>query len=708
MQHRSALPPLAAVALGYALITGSHGVGTMLADAGDAKTLPSILAAVVGSPGLVVDILHFAFFFLATHLAVACVWHLCWLAIDRRFLASDPRRRSLAVLGFLPVLLWITLTSATRHPTAATAIDMGNAGLLQALWLATTIYIVAIPLLAGALKIGALYRRPQANGVNGAAARATRLATAALGTAIVLGTTFALTVPGDDDPVEAREDDRPDILLIGVDSVRTDHLGVLADSTESLTPAMDGLLAEAAIFDNAWTPFGRTFPTWISILTGAHPPNHGGIFNLIDRGRVDAADSLTSWLADLGYHRMYAIDETRFSNLDESYGFDQIVSPHIGALDFLLGGIGETPLVNLIANTSIGRHLFPAVHGNRGIGGAYRPATFDRTLGRMINAVDPGDPLFLAVHYELPHWPYDWAYSNRFEVELPQRLKVVSPKPYQRTVARVDQQVDALLQSLRRAGRLENAIVILLSDHGEAFPPSEPEWQYQGQLGASIPNHFGHGTNVISPAQYRAILGIRGFGPQRQRVEPRRHRDITASLSDIEATLGDWLGVPADQRRPRDGLSLLPAIAEGRTPFPEPRVVPLETGFSHRSLELGDPDEAELIAQAGQYYRITPEGRLVLKERLLPELLRQKQRGVASGDWLLGAYPHDADAGEWELILANHQTHNSWNARDPDLPDAAPSAAMLAGLCQWFGHDPTFTLPECSALPSSREHDGAR
>ena len=38
---------------------------------------------------------------------------------------------------------------------------------------------------------------------------------------------------------------------------------------------------------------------------------------------------------------IYSTDEVRFANIDETYGFDQVVTPPIGASDFIIGTYNE-------------------------------------------------------------------------------------------------------------------------------------------------------------------------------------------------------------------------------------------------------------------------------------------------------------------------------------------------------------------------------
>ncbi len=92
----------------------------------------------------------------------------------------------------------------------------------------------------------------------------------------------------------------------------------------------------------------------MSILTGRSPRSTGAMFNLIRREDVNDYPTIADLLATEGYTTVFATDEVRFSNIDESYGFDRIITPPIGAADFLIGQVGDLPLSNVVANTPLG------------------------------------------------------------------------------------------------------------------------------------------------------------------------------------------------------------------------------------------------------------------------------------------------------------------------------------------------------------------
>jgi arylsulfatase A-like enzyme len=260
------------------------------------------------------------------------------------------------------------------------------------------------------------------------------------------------------------DDDRPNVIIIGIDSLRTDYV---RNPEHRLTPALDDFFGESIQFSNALTPLARTFPAWVSIVSGRHPHTTRAVINLLPRDQIDTGQTLPSILAAAGYETVYSTDEVRFSNLDTTYGFNRLLAPPMGATDFVLGFFSDTPLSNVLVNTQVGKWLFPYAYANRAVAKTYDPDTF---LEWIDGEVDFESPTFLAVHLTLTHWPYSWATPANLPATAASAATVAEEgnrRLYDIAVDRVDRQFGELMENLKRKGALENAIVIVLSDHGE-------------------------------------------------------------------------------------------------------------------------------------------------------------------------------------------------------------------------------------------------
>jgi arylsulfatase A-like enzyme len=442
----------------------------------------------------------------------------------------------------------------------------------------------------------------------------------------------------------------PNIILIGVDSLRPDVVGS-AGRAFGVTPNIDLFLREGAHhFSDTVTPLARTFPAWTSILSGRYPRRTGARENLVSLTALEPFDSMAKLLRERGYHTILATDEVRFSNIDESFGFDRVIAPTMGAADFLLGKANDFPLSNLLANTRLGGWLFPATYANRAAAHVYRPQTF---IDRLQSSLDIRSPTMLAVHFTLPHHPFHWADPGNTVFDP------ATDRAYQYldSVIAADAQFGALMKMLDESGALQNAIVILLSDHGEALGQPSNDALLSGAVardmldGTRISLH-GHGSSVLSPHQYAVLLAIRGYGASElpaARVHPE-----PVSLVDIAPTVLDLAGIEAP---PADGLSLRPLLSvDGGPPRFAQRLRFTETGFRTPLLAAGDFDERGVLGEAAAYFRMNKDNaRFEVRPELMPVLLADKERAVLSSDWLLASVPSRTDPNRQKYVMVSRK-----------------------------------------------------
>src|SRR5947209_4541562 len=99
----------------------------------------------------------------------------------------------------------------------------------------------------------------------------------------------------------------PNLLLITIDTLRADHVGVYG-ATTGATPALDALAARGVRFDQVQTAVPLTAPSHATILTGQYPPVHGVRGNVVfTLGTKDP--TLATLLKRHGY-RTAALDAT--------------------------------------------------------------------------------------------------------------------------------------------------------------------------------------------------------------------------------------------------------------------------------------------------------------------------------------------------------------------------------------------------------------
>jgi arylsulfatase A-like enzyme len=403
-------------------------------------------------------------------------------------------------------------------------------------------------------------------------------------------------------------------------------------------PHVRAFMDEAVQFTDAITPLARTFPSWVSVLTGRHPHTTGAYMNLLPADLIHAGTTLPQLLREHGYRTFYAIDETRFSNIDASYGFDHTINPAMGGSDFVLSWFADTPLSNLAVNTRLGALLFPHLHANRAANLIYDPDSFVRRVDREL---ETGQPLFLAAHLTLPHWPFTWATSSAGEL-----TDEHIPAIYGDAVRRADQQFGDLLTRLQRRGVLDNALVVVLSDHGEALggPDDFMPEAFPGQdETATHSQKYGHGTSVFSPHQYRVVLGMRAYGRAASLVTHTGPLHEPVSLLDLAPTVLDLLHIQS--RDSFDGQSLAPLLQSvpdageqfrGRVRFTESEYNP--QGFS------ADSFDPSALATAASVFRLDPvTDRITVRADLLDWIMSARQYAALADGSFAGAVPGGAD-----------------------------------------------------------------
>lgn len=431
---------------------------------------------------------------------------------------------------------------------------------------------------------------------------------------------------------------RPHIIVLGIDSLRLEQLQRFGGI--GVTPNLDRFLAQADVFKDTTTPAARTFSSWTAILTGRSPTITGARFNLAERSSVRANPTFADVLQDLGYQTIYSTDEVRFANIDESFGFDQLVTPRIGASDFLVGTYNELPLSSLVINTRVGQWLFPFSAANRGVATMFQPDTY---LDRVRREVSFDRPTLFISHLTAAHWPY---YVSDTPFGAHARAHEHDRPLYRIGLQTADAMFGAMLEILERKGALRNALVIVLSDHGEALSlPSDSffdeTFHVEGLRAPLKMLDYGHGQSVLSKSQYQVLLAFRSFGANRSFGDAGRDIPFVATVEDIAPTLLDFLGVTGDPLAV-SGESLIPILREHSddTPAVVERIRFTETDLSVLPAPGGGIDEVATARQNSRFFEVAPAtARLQLRPKYAPLVTTYKERAAFSKDYLLAAIP---------------------------------------------------------------------
>jgi choline-sulfatase len=305
--------------------------------------------------------------------------------------------------------------------------------------------------------------------------------------------------------------DRPNVILITLDTVRADRMGFLG-SKLGLTPQLDVLASQGVVFEHAYSQAPITPVSHATILTGTFPQYHG-IRNFGDR-----LPPSVPFLPDILHAQGY----------------------HTGAF---VGSIILDPKNGFASGFERGFDIYDAGF-HRQKTGERREASMQRrgevTLGHVLEWVGQqkgGGPFFIWFHLWDAHDPYN----------PPEPFRSRFPgAPYNGGIAYVDATVGELLDYLRNQGLYDNTLIAVAADHGESLGE-------HGELTHSI---FLYDSTIHVPL----LLKLPGNRFDGQRV------NATASLVDLAPTVLEALGQtppPAMQ-----GRSLLPLIGN---PHPENR-----------------------------------------------------------------------------------------------------------------------------------------
>lgn len=392
------------------------------------------------------------------------------------------------------------------------------------------------------------------------------------------------------------------IIIIGVDSLSYDTF----HRYRNLLPNLDQLISSSWEFSRAYTPLGRTFPAWTSIFSGLYPADHKAIFNLRSLDQLNPENMLPMQLQSMGYETIFALDERRFNNMDKSFGFDAVVGPRVGALDFLLQDINDTPLTNAILQSGIANWLLPYSRNNSASFANYDAYGF---VDQIIQNRQTKNPLFLAAHFETAHFPYK---SRHSKLSIQTGRKLVDNHVAAMEV--VDRQIGRLISALKDAGELDNALLVVLSDHGEAFGEVEAVVQ-QGNSTVEI-RGSGHGSRVDSLLEYQVIMGLSEFR-NGTAITPSREISTVFSLVGIRDILEEYL-----------------ASGELRISSSDP-CVHTETGIWFNSMyNLDNLDVNALVKEAVLSYELTESGLLQIREEFIDELIARKNFGLVCKETL--------------------------------------------------------------------------
>jgi len=345
----------------------------------------------------------------------------------------------------------------------------------------------------------------------------------------------------------------PHLLLIGVDTLRADHLGCYGHA-RATSPNLDRLAAQGCLFTDVMAPAPWTLPSFAGALSGMMPGLHGahlgGAMRNMDRqapGRLRPdVVTLAAHLRNQGYRTAAFYSNQFFAfGLAESFGAheyhnlpaDDLVTM---AADWLRREAGRPCFCFVLLNDPHEPTTPPLADL-----APFLPSPAPDT-GRLTELARWGGAV-------LPHLGRA-ADARAAEVVAARDLKLAI---YDATIHQVDRALGRLQERLESGGLAAHTLVSLFSDHGEEFL-DHAGWAARWDHDPRGLRGIGHGQS-----HFQELLHVPwiAWGPG---VPVGARSDTPASLLDLSPTLLDWLGLPP-LPRPALPAGLAPDLAAALT-----------------------------------------------------------------------------------------------------------------------------------------------
>jgi arylsulfatase A-like enzyme len=321
--------------------------------------------------------------------------------------------------------------------------------------------------------------------------------------------------PSDPRPVGSLDDlarlkDRDDInvLFILIDTLRADRLGSYGYERDT-SPTLDRLAETGIRFKNHVSQCSWTKSSMASIWTGLYP-SHTGVHRY-SHAIPEEARMPAEVFRDAGF-RTEGIWRNGWvaPNFGFSQGFDTYVRPI---------SVGLAPKI---------RHAHPGAT----LSGSDVDAT--RAAIEFLRTVRENERWFLYLHFMDVHQYVSDLESARFGTDYSDL--------YDNAIHWTDRNIELLLDDLRSRELLDKTIIVVASDHGEAFREHESEGHARNLYGEVIDTPF-----IISlPFKLEAPLVV----------------ESPSGNVDVWPTIFELLDLPGFEAA--DGESLVPAIESAR------------------------------------------------------------------------------------------------------------------------------------------------
>jgi len=282
------------------------------------------------------------------------------------------------------------------------------------------------------------------------------------------------TVAGTEGTIPEELLERPNILLVMVDTLRADHLSCYG-ATEVETPHLCSLADEGGSLWQGFAHASWTKPATASLVSSTLPSTH----NAMSKPAMlsEDVDLIAEVLQDAGYTTGGIVSNI---NLAPSFGFDQGYDEYIYLAPDYLAGAEESSSKLILYQ--LARQVVFRLKTGVTFGDFYQDSTVvneaavawldrngDSRFFLFLHYMDPHDPYF-------PH-PYDGTGIARVSNPDPDADEAAAMQAlYRGEIEYLDGHFGELLAELKARGLYDNTLIALVADHGEEFQEHGGWW----------------------------------------------------------------------------------------------------------------------------------------------------------------------------------------------------------------------------------------
>ena len=285
--------------------------------------------------------------------------------------------------------------------------------------------------------------------------------------------------------------ERPNVLLITLDTTRADHLGCYGYGLPT-SPHLDRLAKESVVFENAISTASWTLPAHASLFTGKFTSSHGARYD--PQGPLKLTSGIQGppvW--DEYRARGMSLEERTLAGLLREGGYATaavVAGPWMKRVFGLDGGFDH--------------YDDDQVHDVSG-----RLASEVTAAALSWLSLPRDGPFFLFLNYYDPHSPFGAPEPFTFEFIPEGRPRGFKKRNwlalYDGEIRYVDEHLGELFDGLRRRGLWDDALIVVTADHGELFG-EKGRWghgEYLTQQELHVPLIVRYPRGEVAPGRRR-------------------------------------------------------------------------------------------------------------------------------------------------------------------------------------------------------------